>query len=291
MMLIALEILANTLTQGSVYILTAIGLTMVYGLLGILHVAHAAVYTFGAWVGFIAWQATDSFWLALLIGCTAAGIAGVGVFEGVYRFLTDRPRLVPLIASVGILIVASALFERPFMIGARRLAFRPDLGLPPLRNDLIFVSPAGVALILVAVIVIVALFLIFRFSRVGLEWRALSMDANMANALGIPARLSMNLAFFVGSFLAGAGGVLVSAYEGRVFAAMGDVVSYKAFIVVVLGGLGNVPGAIAAGFLLAFIESFVITIFGYVLPRDAIGFTLLVLVLMFRPTGLFARRG
>ncbi|HEX7039578.1 MAG TPA: branched-chain amino acid ABC transporter permease [Trueperaceae bacterium] len=288
-MIVALEVAANTLTQGSVYVLTAIGLTMVYGLLGILHVAHAAVYTFGAWMGFLTWRATGSFWLALLAGGAASGAAGVGIFEGVYRRIADRPKLVPLIASVGILIVASAVFERPFAIGTRRLPFRPDTGLPALETDLVYVGPTGVALILVAALVVAGLLVVFRRTRLGLDWRALSMDAEMAEAIGIPARLSMNLAFFLGSFLAGLGGVLVSGYEGRVFAAMGDVVSYKAFIVVVLGGLGNVPGAIVAAYLLAFIESFAITVFGYVLPRDAIGFTLLILVLMFRPQGLFAR--
>lgn len=289
-MIVALEVAANTLTQGSVYVLTAIGLTMVYGLLGILHVAHAAVYTFGAWIGLVTWRSTGSFWLALLAGGVASGVAGIGIFEGVYRHISDRPKLVPLIASVGILIVASAIFEQPFMIGTRRLPFRPETGLPGVVTDLVYIGPTGIALILVAAIVVAGLFVVFRFTRLGLDWRALSMDADMANALGIPARRSMNLAFFVGSFLAGLGGVLVAAYEGRVFAAMGDVVSYKAFIVVVLGGLGNVPGAVAAAFLLAFIESFVITVFGYVLPRDAIGFTLLIAVLMFRPQGLFARR-
>ncbi|HZJ09303.1 MAG TPA: branched-chain amino acid ABC transporter permease, partial [Trueperaceae bacterium] len=226
-MIVALEIAVNTLTQGSVYVLTAIGLTMVYGLLGILHVAHAAVYTFGAWIGLISWQATGSFWLALLAGGAASGIAGIGIFEAVYRHIADRPKLVPLIASVGILIVASAIFEQPFMIGTRRLPFRPETGLPAIASDLVYIGPTGVALIIVAFVVILALFLIFRYTRLGLDWRALSMDAQMANALGIPARMSMNLAFFVGSFLAGLGGVLVAAYEGRVFAAMGDVVSYK----------------------------------------------------------------
>lgn len=288
-MILILEVLANTLTQGSVYVLTAIGLTMVYGLLGILHVAHAAVYTFGAFVGLLTWQRTGSFWLSLLAGGVASGLAGIGIFEGVYRHITDRPKLVPLIASVGILIVASALFERPFMIGQRRVPFRPDSSLPALQTDLFYIGSSGMALILVALLVIIALFFVFRYTQLGLDWRALSMDAQMASALGIPARLSMNLAFFVGSFLAGLGGVLVASYEGRVFAAMGDVVAYKAFIVVVLGGLGNVPGAVAAAFLLAFIESLVITSFGYVLPRDAIGFALLILVLMFRPQGLFAR--
>lgn len=288
-MILFLEVLASTLTQGSVYVLTAIGLTMVYGLLGILHVAHAAIYTFGAFVGLLTWQQTGDFWLCLLTGGIASGLAGIGIFEGVYRHIVDRPKLVPLIASVGILIVASALFERPFMIGQRRVPFRPDTSLPNFQTDLLYIGSSGIALILVALLVIVALFVVFRYTRLGLDWRALSMDAQMANALGIPARLSMNLSFFVGSLLAGLGGVLVSSYEGRVFAAMGDVVSYKAFIVVVLGGLGNIPGAVAAAYLLALIESLVIATLGYILPRDAIGFTLLILVLMFRPQGLFAR--
>jgi branched-chain amino acid transport system permease protein len=284
-----LEILANTAAQGSVYVLTAIGLTMVYGLLGILHVAHAAVYTFGAFVGLSIWQLTGSFWVSSAAGALSSGFAGIAIFEGVYRRILSRPKLVPLIASVGILIIASALFEQRYLIGPHRIPFIPESGIPALASPWVYIDSSGMTLIVVALLVIALLSIVFRFTRLGLHWRALSMDAPMADALGIPVRLNMNLSFFVGSALAGLGGVLVAAYEGRVFAAMGDVVSYKAFIVVVMGGLGNVPGAIAAAYLLAFVESLVITNFGYVLPRDAIGFTILVLVLMFRPQGLFAR--
>lgn len=286
---VLLGVLKDTATQGSVYMLTAIGLTMVYGLLGILHVAHAAVYTWGAFTGYVAWHATGSFWVGIAVGAAAGGLAGVGIYEGVYRRILSRPVLVPLIASVAIFIIAGALFEQHFLMGPQRLPFRPDTGLPSIRSGAFYIGPSGLALILCAAAVMLVLFLIFRYSRVGLEWRAMSMDAGMANAVGIPVRRSMGLNFFIGSALAGIAGVLVGAYQGTVYASMGDVVAYKAFVVVVLGGLGNVSGAIVAAYLLAFIESLVITYFGYVLPRDAIGFAILVLVLMFRPRGLFAR--
>lgn len=284
-----LQNLANAAVTGSVYVLIAIGLTMVYGQLRILHVAHAAVYTLGAFVGLAVWRAGGELWLGLMLAAAITGLAGVGIFEGVYRHIMNRPPLVALIASVGILVLAEALFQQDFLFGPAKQPYRPETGMPSLTTPLLRLSSIQVTLLIVTFVVIIGLIILFRRTRVGLEWRALALDQPMANAVGIPVRRSMILNFFLGSALAGLAGLLVSGYEGRAFATMGAVPSYKAFVVVVMGGLGNVGGAIVAGYLLALLETLTIAWFGYFLPRESIAFIILILVLMFRPKGLFGR--
>lgn len=281
--------LANAAVTGSTYVLIAIGLTMVYGLLRILHVAHAAVYTLGAFVGLVVWQAGGGLWTGLAAAAIVSGLAGVLIFEGVYRHITDRSPIVALIASVGILVLSQSLFEQDILIGPTKVAYNPASGIPPIQTSVLRLTSEQVTLLIVTAVVIAVLLVIFRRTRLGLEWRALAEDAPMANAIGIPVRRSMNFNFFLGSALAGMAGVLVGAFEGRVYATMGAVPSYKAFVVVVMGGLGNVWGAVVAGYVLALLENFAIIRFGYLLPRDAIAFIILILVLMFRPRGLFAR--
>lgn len=286
-----LQNLVNAAVTGSSYALISIGLTMVYGLLRILHVAHAAVYTLGAFVGLVVWEAGGGFWLGLAAAALICGLAGVGIFDGVYRHIADRSPVVALIASVGMLILAQSLFQQKFFFGPQKRPFTAQSGIPGVETGLVQLSSAQTSLLVLTVVVVAGLAVLFWRSQVGLQWRALAQDAAMANAIGIPVRRSMALNFFLGSALAGMAGMLVGAYEGRVYATMGAVVSYKAFVIVVMGGLGNVWGAIISGYLLALIETFFIVWFGFLLPRDAVAFLILVLVLMFRPRGLFGRVG
>ncbi|HEX6989707.1 MAG TPA: branched-chain amino acid ABC transporter permease [Bacillota bacterium] len=284
-----IQTLGNAAATGSAYVLIAIGLTMVYGLLRILHVAHAAVYTLGAFVGFKVWAAGGGLGLGLAAAALTCGLVGAAIFDGVYRHLVGRPPIVPLIVSIGMLVLAETLYQQPFFFGPQQRAFTPAGGIPSLRTPWLQLTSEQVTLILASLASIALLALVLGRTRLGLEWRAMAEDAPMADAVGIPVRRSMILNFVLGSALAGIGGLLVAAYDGRVFATMGAVASYKAFVVVVMGGLGNVWGAVVAAYILAVLETLVISLWGYLLPRDAIAFAILVIVLMFRPQGLFAR--
>ena len=281
--------LVNAAVIGSEYVLIAIGLTMVYGLLRILHVAHAAVYVLGA---FVAWRATaftDSVWLGLLLAAVVAGVAGVAIYEGVYRHIIDRPPLVALIASVGLFVLAQGLFEQGWAFGTDKQVFTPG-GIPGFETEFVRVSSEQATLLVVTLVLVIGLLLLLRRSRIGLEWRAIASDTPMSDAVGVRVRRSMAVNFFIGSALAGVAGVLVGLFEGRVYATMGAVPSYKAFVVVVMGGLGSVRGAILAGYILGLLETLIIAWLGFVLPRDAIAFLILIAFLMFRPQGLLGGR-
>ncbi len=283
------QLLANGIVLGCIYIFIAIGLTMVYGILKILHVAHAAIYTIGAAVGLVVFQLCKNFWLALLLAMLASGVAGVLVYQGVYRRVLNAPRIVPLIISIGLFTVAQDLLQKDWLLGPYMHAFPVTLDLPAIKTHLFNLTSIEVLILILAVIFLTAVYLILTKTRIGLAWRASAQDTEMAAALGININWVIALNFLLGSALAGAAGVLVGVYYNNVYATMGDVPSYKAFVVIVLGGMGSVTGTIIAGLLLALAETFLVATVGFVLPRDAIAFLLLILVLMFRPRGLFSR--
>lgn len=281
-----LQLLASGLVLGCIYILIAIGLTMVYGILQILHIAHAAVYTIGAAVGLGVFNLTGNFWLSLPVAMVAGGIVGVLIYLGVYRKILDAPRIVPLITSIGLFMMAQDLLQKKWLLGPYMHAFPAQVGLPSLQTPYLNLTANEVLILTLTFLLLLGVYLIMNRTKIGLGWRASAQDREMAAALGVNINQVIALNFLVGSMLAAAAGVLVGVYYNKVFATMGDVPSYKAFVIIVLGGLGNIPGTILAGFILALAETFLVATVGFVLPRDAIAFLVLILVLMFRPKGL-----
>ncbi len=282
--------LSNALVLASTYILMAIGLNMVYGVLKILHIAHAAVYTVGAFVALLVFTWVGNFWLALLVAMAASGLMGVLIYRGVYFYILDAPRTVPLIASIGLFVMFTDLLQKDFLMGPYQQALPAGgAGMPRIRTEFFSVTPKQMLILVVTVALLVIVYLILSRTRVGLGWKAAAMDREMAGAVGVNLNRVVALNFFLGSALAGAAGVLVGVYNNSVFATMGDLPSYKAFIIIVLGGMGSLPGTIAASLLLAIVENFLVASVGYVLPRDAIAFLILILMLMFRPHGLLGQ--
>ena len=283
------QLIANALILGCIYTLIAIGLTMVYGILQILHIAHAAVYTIGAAVGLGVYNLTDNFWVALPVAMLASGVVGVLIYVGIYRRMLDAPRIVPLITSIGLFIMAQDLLQKDWLLGPYMHAFPAQSGMPEVRTPLFRLTSTEVLILVLTVVLLAVVYFILTRTRIGLGWRASAQDREMAAAVGVNINRVITLNFLLGSALAGAAGVLVGVYYNNVFATMGDVPSYKAFVIIVLGGLGSVTGTVVAGLLLALAETFLVATVGFVLPRDAIAFLVLILVLMFRPKGLFGR--
>jgi branched-chain amino acid transport system permease protein len=284
---LALELFVQGLVQGSIYALIAVGLTLVYGLLRILHVAHAGLFTLGGYLGVLVTNGTGSLSLALVTAMLAVGVAGMAIYRLCYRPILDKPPYVALIASIGLFIAMEEVFRLVF--GPYGISYEN----PPLQAPLDFlgirltqaevVTMAG-ALVLLGVLAVLA-----ARTRIGLAWRATVTDPQMAESFGVDIDRVRYVNFFVGSALAAAAGVMVALLNNLVEPTMGSVPSYKALAIIVLGGLGSVPGTLLAALGLGVIESYGTIYLGRFLDRDALAFAFLITVLMLRPQGLLGR--
>ncbi len=284
-----IELVAQSLVQGSIYALVALGLTLVYGLLRILHVAHASLFTLGAYVGVLTYNATGNLPLTLLAAMAVSGLCGVAMFRLAYLPILKQPPHVALIASIGLFIAAEECFRIVF--GASGLSFAN----PPLQGQVqIFgglqFKQAELAVMLGTALIIAALAWLQTRTRIGVACQATVSDPQMAESFGIRLTMVRDLNFLIGSALAGFAGVWVALLNNLVEPTMGSVPYYKALAIIVLGGLGSVPGTLMAALVLGLVESFGTVYLGKVLDRNAIAFTFLIVVLMLRPQGLFAKR-
>jgi branched-chain amino acid transport system permease protein len=285
--MLAFELLLQGLVQGSIYALIAVGLTLVYGLLRILHVAHAGLFTLGGYIGVLVTNATGSLALALLVAMPAMGLFGIAIYRTCYQPLLGRPPYVALIASIGLFIMMEELFRLIF--GPYGLSYTA----PPLQGAVavfgVNLKQAEVAAMVGAVVLIGGLALLAGRTRMGTAWRATVSDPKMAESFGVNITRIRDLNFFIGSSLAASAGVLVALLNNLVEPTMGSVPSYKALAIIVLGGLGDLRGTLIAALALGVIESFGTIYLGNLLDRDAIAFAFLIAVLMLRPQGLFGK--
>jgi branched-chain amino acid transport system permease protein len=286
--MLAIELIAQGLIQGSIYALVALGLTLVYGLLRILHVAHAALFTLGGYVGVMVCNASGNLALGFLCAALVSGLGGVVMFRLAYQPLLSQPPYVALIASIGLFIASEEAFR--IIFGAQGMSFSN----PILQQQLVlggglqFKLAELLVMFSTASIITVLAWLQSR-TRIGIACQATVSDPQMAQSFGISLRQVRDINFFVGSALAGFAGVWVALLNNLVEPTMGSVPSYKALAIIVLGGLGSVPGTLAAALLLGVIEAFGTIYLGDILDRNAIAFAFLIAVLMVRPQGLFAR--
>jgi branched-chain amino acid transport system permease protein len=283
-----IELIAQGLIQGSIYALVALGLTLVYGLLRILHVAHAGLFTLGGYIGVLVCNASGSLALGFLCAALVSGFGGVMMFRLAYQPLLTQPPYVALIASIGLFLASEEAFR--IIFGAQGMSFLD----PPLQQQI--VMGAGLQFKLAELLVMLSTSVIIGVlawlqsrTRVGIACQATVSDPQMAESFGISLRKVRDINFFVGSALAGFAGVWVALLNNLVEPTMGSVPSYKALAIIVLGGLGSVPGTLAAALLLGVIESFGTIYLGDILDRNAIAFAFLIAVLMVRPQGLFAK--
>lgn len=282
------ELLLIGLVWGCTYAMMALGLTLVYGLLRILHVAQATVFTLGAYAGLLTANGTGSLPLAFLVGALVAGASGPVIYRLVYQPILDKPPFVALVASIGILIAMEDGFR--LLFGPYGLSFAHN----PWFTDT--VGFAGLSLnvvqiwIVIAAVVLLSAFAIFASrTRAGVAWRATVSDPPIAESFGVSVRGVRYTAFFIASVLAGIAGVLVGLLNNLVEPGMGGLISYKGLAIIVLGGLGNVPGTLAASLLLGLVEAYGTVFLDKALDRDAIAFLFLIAILMVRPQGLLGK--
>ncbi len=274
----------NALTLGSVYTLVALGLTLIFGILDIANFAHGELYMLGGYFAFVLISLLNVPYL-LAIPLAMVGLAAVGAVldRFMFRPIRDAAPIVSIIATLGLSIGLQQLAVILWKADPREVP-------SPFSSTIVQLPGAsltlqGLLVILCSAALIAVLYLFIKKSRLGKAMRATAQDKLAASALGIDTNHVMMATVSIGSAIAAAAGCLIGPIF-LVYPTMGVLPCLKAFVVVIIGGMGNVPGAIFGGYLLAFLETFVT---GYVssLYRDPIAFVVLILVLIVRPAGLF----
>ena len=309
-----LQQLINGISLGAIYSLIALGYTMVYGVLKLINFAHGDVYMVGAFMGY---------YLANGLGARGAQMLGLGADSVIARGLLGGGALEPsLITALVVMLLAMAICAAIGVI-IERLAYRPvrkysrltalitAIGVSLLlenggqvvfgaepkffpelfrkRNiDLVSgasINSADVVVLIIALALMIALQLIVYRTKTGRAMRAVSFNLQSAKLMGINTDRIIMFTFALGSALAAAAGVLVAIRIPRIDPLMGILVGLKAFVAAVLGGIGNIPGAMLGGLLIGITETMVV---GYLSPtyKDAVAFAILILILLFRPSGL-----
>jgi branched-chain amino acid transport system permease protein len=302
---IFLQQLFNGLVLGSVYALVALGYTMVYGILQLINFTHGEVLMVGAMVSLTVVSLLQTFFpglapwvmllLALLTAIPACMALSATIERLAYRPLRSAPRLAPLITAIGLSIVLQTLAM--LVWGPNPMVF-PDL-LPtiPIQWQGAFIAPKQLLILAVSAVLMAALVLLIQYSRLGRAMRAVSESPSMAMLMGINPDKIIAITFMIGAALAAVAGLLVAMNYNIVHFTMGFILGLKAFTAAVLGGIGNVPGAVLGGLLLGIIESlgagYIGDITGGFLGshyQDIFAFAVLILVLLFRPSGLLGER-
>ncbi|MBJ6763400.1 branched-chain amino acid ABC transporter permease [Myxococcaceae bacterium JPH2] len=309
-----LQHLINGLAAGTIYALVALGYTMVYGVLKLINFAHGDVMMVGVYMGYatalgLGRQAQSSLWgVALIFAAAMLGCALLGFFieRFAYRPLREKPRLTALITAIGISFALSYGFQLDLgfklplpgghelslaLPGASPRAFpeiiRPTEWLIIGDRDVVIWNWQVISLLIALGLMLVLQYLVYQ-TRFGRAMRAVSWDHRVAALMGIPTDRVIALTFMLSSALAAGAGLLYAIKDTSVSPLMGLYVGLKAFVAAVIGGIGNVPGAVVGGLVLGLVEEFVV---GYAAStwRDAVAFGFLILVLLVKPGGLFGR--
>lgn len=287
-MQLLLEQILNGLAVGALYALITLGLALVYGILRILHVAHAAVYTVGAYLGLWAFGWSQSLLVASAVAMGGCAVFGVAIERLVYFPLLRYPPYVPLIASIAVLLGTEEICR--LLAGPYILAFPAQVPFPAWKLGPLVFSPTLVAVYVTAGVVLLSLWYVVGFTEVGLAMRATAQSRAMADASGIDSHRIISLTFVLGSAVAALAGILVGIYYNQVYPTMGAVPAYKSLAIIVVGGLGSVTGSVVASLLLGLAETLLIGFADIPLPRDALAFMAMIGVLMWRSEGLFGSK-
>jgi branched-chain amino acid transport system permease protein len=295
-----LQQLINGLTLGAIYGLIAIGYTMVYGIIGMINFAHGEIYMIGAFISLISIMLLESLaggsvivalFVVLIVAMVLTSLYGWALERIAYRPLRSSPRLAALISAIGMSIALGNYIQ--LTQGARNKTLQPIVqgNLELMKRDdgfTVVLSYMQIGIIVTTIVLMAAFSLMIAKTSLGRAQRACEQDRTMASLLGVNVDRTISLTFVMGAALAAVAGFLVVLYYGVIDFYIGFLAGIKAFTAAVLGGIGSIPGAMLGGLLIGLIEAFWSGYFS-IEYKDVAAFAILVMVLIFRPTGLLGR--
>lgn len=296
-MVLFIEQLVNGLTVGAVYSLVALGYTMVYGVMRMINFAHGDFFMIGSYLGFTLISSaflgrTIPPWVALtimvLFSMGGVGAIGIIVERAAYRPLRKTSRLTAVVSAIGVSIF---LQNAVMLIWGPRYRAYPSWSVPDVTWQVggIYINLMQVLILSISIGLMVALYFFVQRTTVGAAIRATAIDHDTARLMGIDVDQIIRLIFLIGPALGAAAGVLLGLYYRQIHFTVGWTYGLKAFTAAIMGGIGNIPGAMAGGLLLGILEMLGA---GYISSawKDVFVFFILILLLIFRPTGLLGER-
>ena len=279
--------LINGVSLGSIYALIALGYTMIYGIIKLINFAHGDIYMVGAYIGFfVVTRMGLSVGAALLISMVVTGLLGMLVERLAYKPPRHAPRISVLITAIGVSFFLE--YATMYFVTPTPRTFPDVFGNMAINLGPFIINAQQLAIMGITLVLMILLTYIVQKTKLGKAMRAASYDVETAQLMGINADRVISFTFCIGSALAAAAGVLVGIYYNSIDPLMGIMPGLKAFVAAVLGGIGILPGAVAGGVILGVIEALVS---GFISStfRDAAAFAILILVLLFKPSGLFGK--
>ena len=289
----------NGLTLGGIYALIALGYTMVYGILKFINFAHGDILMVGAYTGLLVFDFLKgsspvgflwliSFITAMLFSMAFCAALGIVIERFAYKPLRRATRLAPLLSAIGVSFILSNLAAWIFGTQSRKMDY------PFNNNPLILrgvsITPHQILILAVAAAMMAGLSFFVKKTRLGKAMRACSLDQDTSKLMGINSDRIISLTFGIGSALAACGGMLIS-LDIKVYATMGSMVGLKAFVAAVVGGIGNIGGAMVGGLILGLLETFGVALLG--IPtgfKDTIAFAVLIIILLVKPYGIMGKK-
>ncbi|NLU50462.1 MAG: branched-chain amino acid ABC transporter permease [Syntrophomonadaceae bacterium] len=280
----------NGVSLGSIYALIALGYTMVYGIINLINFAHGDIMMVGAYVGFFSIAILGVGVVpAMVFAMLACALLGVVIEKLAYKPLRNSTRIAALITAIGVSLFLE--YATIWLLTPQQRSF--PIGTFPEKNYYFFdqqlvLTNKDLFVLVAAVALMVLLQYIVKHTRIGKSMRAVSQDMEAAMLMGINVDKTISYTFAIGSALAAAAGVMVGVYYNTIDPLMGIIPGLKAFVAAVIGGIGIIPGAMMGGFVMGILEALV-SGYGSSLYRDAVAFAVLILILLFKPTGIFGK--
>lgn len=279
----------NGISLGSIYALIALGYTMVYGIIKLINFAHSDVYMLGAYFGYVCMTSFKlGFLPSLLISMVLCILIGVMIEKIAYKPLRNATRIAVLITAIGVSLFLE--YVTMAIAGANVRSYPPQTGILDQSFNIgsINITMQQIIIVSITIILMVLLQFIVKKTRIGKAMRAVSLDSDAAELMGINVNTTISFTFAIGSALAGAAGIMVGIYYNSINPLMGMLPGLKAFVAAVFGGIGIIPGAMIGGYFIGIVE---VLVSGYSnsMYRDGVVFAILILVLIIKPAGLLGK--